>query len=123
MRVDKSAPFAGRTQETAVFAGRGTRPPSWSSRRRTTTPAGAPTPSGPGWSIPPIIGKPRTYWREAPLSDIVTVRDNELESVSLIVEDGRVLEGDPVTFTLERGNRENTPLWRSPLKSRPPETT
>ncbi len=109
MRVDKSSPFAGRTLETVVFqAGDSTSqlvvPTEDDDVRLGTYTVRA------GMEYPPIIGKPHTYWREAPLSDIVTVRDNELESVRLLVEEGRVIEGDPVTFTLRRGNAETTPL-------------
>ena len=109
MRIDKSAPFTGRTQETVVFQAGDSTAQLVVQTEDDDVRLGTYTVRA-GMEYPPIIGKPHTYWREAPLSDVVTVRDNELESVKLIVEDGRVREGDPVTFTLQREYNETTPL-------------
>ncbi len=109
VRVIKSAPFSTTTQEVVVFAaGSATAqlavPTEDDDERLGTYTVRA------GLLYPPLIGKPWTYWREGTLSHTVTVRDNDLESVRLVVDEGRVQEGDPVTFTLRRGNTESTPL-------------
>ena len=109
VRVIKSAPFSTTTQEEVVFAaGSDTAvlavPTDDDGERLGTYTVRA------GLLYPPVIGKPQTYWREGTLSHTVTVRDNDLQSVWLIVDDGRVQEGDPVTFTLEREYNETTPL-------------
>ena len=59
---------------------------------------------------PPALGKPRAYHRQGSLSDSITVRDDELQSISLYVEDSRVVEGQPVKFTVSRRDKETTPI-------------
>ena len=109
VRVIKSAPFSTTTQEKVVFAaGSATAelavPTDDDDERQGTYTVRA------GLLYPPLIGKPWTYWREGTLSHTVTVRDNELERVWLVVDEGRVQEGDPVTFTLRREFDEADPL-------------
>ena len=55
---------------------------------------------------PPALGKPRAYHRQGSLSESITVRDDEFQSISLYVEDFRVVEGQPVKFTVSRRDKQ-----------------
>ena len=58
---------------------------------------------------PHTIAEPRTYLREGTFIQSITVLDDEVPGVRLYLEKGRVIEGQPVKFTLSRsasgGNR------------------
>ena len=60
--------------------------------------------------FPPTYGHPWSYWRDGSLSESVTVRDNELQSVHIPAGDRRVIEGETVTFSILRKGKEPTPL-------------
>ena len=109
VRVIQSSPKNVTTQEEVVFAaGEATAtltvPTDDDNVRRGLYTVRA------GMLYPPIIGKPQTYWRDGTLSHTVEVRDNDLPRVNLEVEDGRVFEGNPVTFTLIRADGEDEAL-------------
>ena len=109
VRVIQSSPKNVTTQEEVVFAaGEATAtltvPTEDDNVRRGLYTVRA------GMLYPPIIGKPQTYWRDGTLSHTVEVRDNDLPRINLEVEDGRVFEGNPVTFTLIRPDGEDEAL-------------
>ena len=59
---------------------------------------------------PHTIAQPRTYLREGTFTHSITVLDDELPGVRLYLEKSRVIEGQPVEFTVSRGIQLTTPL-------------
>ena len=59
---------------------------------------------------PDSIGQPWTYFREGVFTQSITVLDDEFPAVHLGSGTLRLYEGEPVEFTVSRGETTNTPL-------------